>query len=528
MKCAADDCQENGKVIIVGSINQDLTTYTPSLPTPGQTVLGTDFVTTSGGKGANQAVAASNIDIVDKQRGVHMIGRVGNDDMGHGLLSSLVSKGVKLDMNKSKIDDAHTGVASINVSSDGQNTIVVAPGANLQLSSDDVESALIGLLGSATATTTATTTATSKRDVVLVQLEIQPEAALHSLQIASKLDALTILNPAPAPNGWELTKDWYSAIDILIPNETELASLCNVHTTDEATITGEGELAMARSLLDRGVRQAVIVTLGERGAMIVKRKNDNDSTRSSTIDDDSDADGLQTIMISEPSELPCKTDPVVDTVGAGDAFCGALSAYLSRGVELDVAASMACGVASMSVRKRGAQESYPHANDLPDCLKLHGINGRYIKDTKEEKARKTITFVTGNKNKLAEVQRLLSTSSGSIPFDIINHKLDLPELQGTAEDIARAKCQAASKELQTAVITEDTCLCFQALNGLPGPYIKWFLEDLGHGGLNKLLQGFDNTRAYAQTIIAFSQGPDKEVLLFEGRTEGHIVEARGM
>ena len=522
-----DDKLNNGKVIIVGSINQDLTTYAPSLPLSGQTILGTDFVTTAGGKGANQAVAASLINVVDDtihNGGVHMIGRVGNDSMGTELLSSLIRKGVKVNVNESKVEGAHTGVASINVdTTTGQNTIVVAPGANLELKSDDIKTSMVDILGRGGSNESEQK---STRDVVLVQLEITPEAALETLSCASKLGAITILNPAPAPKDWELSKEWYSAIDILVPNETELAQLCGL--TNSEDVTGEGEEAMAKALLDRGVRQAVIVTLGERGAMIVKRADsDDDSMNLPSYNDE-----VHAVMISEPEDLPCKSQPVVDTVGAGDAFCGALAAYLSRGVDLEKAASMACGVASMSVRKRGAQGSYPSANDLPECLKLERVVGTQDVDIRVGMMRKTITFVTGNKNKLMEVQRLLSTSSSngediSFPFDIDNHKLDLPELQGSPQDIARAKCQAASQELQTAVFTEDTCLCFRALNDLPGPYIKWFLDDLGHDGLNKLLNGFDDNRAYAQTICAFSPGPSKDVVLFEGRTEGHIVPARG-
>lgn len=173
--------------------------------------------------------------------------------------------------------------------------------------------------------------------------------------------------------------------------------------------------------------------------------------------------------------------------------------------------------------------SYPSASDLPDCLKLESFEPNNEEDDVNNDTRKAITFVTGNKNKLMEVLRLLATSSSSssIPFDITNHKLDLSELQGTPQEIARAKCQTAAKELQTAVLTEDTCLCFRALNDLPGPYIKWFLDSLGHEGLNKLLEGFGDTRAYAQTIIAFSPGPDSDVVLFQGQTEGRIVPSRG-
>lgn len=416
-----------------------------------------------------------------------------------------------MDERESIVEGPHTGVASIVVDSNtGENTIVVAPGANMALSAEDAESSLGALLDGGDA-------AGGGRDVVLVQLEIAPETALRSLQSASRLGALTILNPAPAPEGWELDDEWYSSIDVLIPNETELASLCGVPNSDD--VTGEGEEAMARALLDKGVRQAVVVTLGARGAMIVRRSESDDG-----------AESARTAMIGEPSGLPCSSLPVVDAVGAGDAFCGALAAFLSRGVDLEAASSMACGVASMSVRKRGAQESYPTEEELPDCLRLDRSPGAKDGSMEESvRTKRTITFVTGNKNKLAEVQRLLSAgaSGPSIPFEVDNAKLDLPELQGSPEDIAREKCEAASQRLRTAVLTEDTCLCFHALNGLPGPYIKWFLEELGHDGLNKLLDGFDDRQAYARTIVAFSPGPGREVQLFDGRTEGRIVQSRG-
>ncbi len=496
-----------GKVIVVGSINQDLTTYAPSLPTPGQTILGSDFIITAGGKGANQAVAASSIAAVHETRGVHMIGRVGNDDMGTSLITKLLSKGVRINELDSIEVGVHTGVASIIVDTvSGQNTIVVAPGANMHLSKEKVEESLMDLLSNSDGNK-------HERTVVLVQLEIAPESALQALQCASKRGAMSILNPAPAPEAWELTNEWYSAIDVLVPNETELASLCGLSNSD--SVTGEGEEAMAQALLERGVRHAVIVTLGARGAMIVRR---NVAGR---VSDTNSNNGIQTIMIGEPSDLPCKSEPVVDTVGAGDAFCGALAAYLSQGVDLENAARMACGVASMSVRKRGAQESYPTVDELPDCLRLECKGERESTPS----SRKKIAFVTGNKNKVAEVQRLLSSSS--FAFNIDNIKLDLPELQGSPQDIAREKCQMASQQLKAAVFTEDTCLCFYCLNELPGPYIKWFLERLGHDGLNKLLHGFNDDRAYAQTTIAYSPGLGEEVQLFEGRTEGRIVHARG-
>ena len=140
---------------------------------------------------------------------------------------------------------------------------------------------------------------------------------------------------------------------------------------------------------------------------------------------------------------------------------------------------------------------------------------------------KPLTFVTGNKNKLKEVRQILS-SSGDFPFELTSQKIDLPELQGDdPAEIAKEKCRLAAAEVKGPCFTEDTSLCFHALNGLPGPYIKWFLEKCGHDGLNKMLVGFDDTSAYAQTVFAFTTGPDRPVHVFDGRTAGKIVPPRG-
>ena len=139
--------------------------------------------------------------------------------------------------------------------------------------------------------------------------------------------------------------------------------------------------------------------------------------------------------------------------------------------------------------------------------------------------KKVITFVTGNKKKLEEVKRILG--GDNVPFSIRNEKIDLPELQGDPLDIAREKCAEAARRIDGAVITEDTSLCFTALNGLPGAYIKWFLDKCGHKGLNDLIASSEDKSAYAQTVVAFAEGPGKEVMLFDGRTMGKIVPARG-
>lgn len=138
---------------------------------------------------------------------------------------------------------------------------------------------------------------------------------------------------------------------------------------------------------------------------------------------------------------------------------------------------------------------------------------------------KSVTFVTGNANKLREVQAILA-SAKHIVLD--SHKLDLPELQAkTAREVSIDKCKRAVEILGKPVITEDTCLCFNALNGLPGPYIKWFLDSVGHDGLNKMLAGFEDKTAYALCTFAYCESPGAEIHVFEGITEGRIVPARG-
>lgn len=115
----------------------------------------------------------------------------------------------------------------------------------------------------------------------------------------------------------------------------------------------------------------------------------------------------------------------------------------------------------------------------------------------------------------------------SLPFTVDSVKLDLPELQGEPEIIAAEKCRLAAAEVKGAVMVEDTCLCFNALKGLPGPYVKWFLEKVGHDGLNRMLVGFDDKTAYAQCTFAYTPGPGYDPIVFVGRTEGRIVPARG-
>eukprot|EP00547_Thalassionema_nitzschioides_P017875 CAMPEP_0194241630 /NCGR_PEP_ID=MMETSP0158-20130606/7435_1 /TAXON_ID=33649 /ORGANISM="Thalassionema nitzschioides, Strain L26-B" /LENGTH=549 /DNA_ID=CAMNT_0038976563 /DNA_START=296 /DNA_END=1941 /DNA_ORIENTATION=+ len=489
-------------IIVVGSANVDLNSYCPTLPTKGETILGTEFKISLGGKGANQAIAAARIADSSMQQ-IHMICKLGNDDHGQKLTKSFDENRVQYQSETvvSQKAESHTGIASITVDSAGENTIVVVPGSNYDLTSDDVKNQVEEIINNTNTDTNA---------IVMTQLEIPQDVALTAMKIGRKAGALTILNPAPAPE--ELDPEFYDYTDIIIPNETELRKLVPNNS-------GKSNEELAKELLlQRGVRKAVIITLGEKGAMVVEKQKDGT---------------VKVSLVQAPQEVQ-NNNVVVDTVGAGDCFCGSLAVYLSSrsssSYSIDTATIKACGVAGLSVRKRGAQSSYPSRLDLPECLLPVGGDSS---DEPKTTTTDTITFVTGNKKKLEEVQRLLRTptaddDSSLASFTITNQKLDLPELQGNDPvEIAIEKCKLAAKETAGPVFIEDTSLCFNALNGMPGVYIKWFLERCGHDGLNKMLDGFDDRSAYAQTIIAFTARVGEKVHVFDGRTNGNIVAARG-
>ncbi|GLI71550.1 hypothetical protein VaNZ11_016785 [Volvox africanus] len=166
--------------------------------------------------------------------------------------------------------------------------------------------------------------------------------------------------------------------------------------------------------------------------------------------------------------------------------------------------------------------------NAPACMRSEafGLRGRRHFTIAAMATPKKIYFATGNKKKLEEVAAILA-SGAALPFTVEAAKLDLPELQGEPEDISKEKCRIAAKLVGGAVMVEDTSLCYNALKGLPGPYIKWFLEKLGHDGLNRMLAGFDDKTAYAQCIFAYTPGPETEPIVFVGRTPGRIVPARG-
>uniref|UniRef100_A0A7S2RL12 Multifunctional fusion protein n=1 Tax=Eucampia antarctica TaxID=49252 RepID=A0A7S2RL12_9STRA len=514
-------------ICVVGSANQDVTVYLassssgdPNKPHPlkwGETIITSTTSSsqrsseiTCGGKGANQAVAAASFFPTKNNKNVHMVCRVGEDSFGKTLLRNLSEANVSYyDSPEDTVisKNSSTGMASILVDGNtGDNMIVVVPGANHDLHPQDVK-------------------IPDGCKVVLTQLEIPVPTAITACQIAVKNGCLSILNPAPC-NDITIPNELYQNVDILVPNEVELRSLCR--NTDNV----DDEETMARKLLtEKRIRRAVIVTLGARGAMIVAREEHN-------------ADTISTFHVQAPPELPCHNQPVVDTVGAGDAFCGALAAHLSSVLlqeqkitsqDIIAASTKACGFASISVRTRGAQSSYPKLNEIPHCLRVvpqGNVSSNKSSHNSSQTNKIPLTFVTGNLNKLKEVQNIMMSDNdenNNFPFTLTNVKLkDLPEIQGRDPiEIAQEKCKWAAKRIMGPVLIEDTSLCFVALNSLPGPYIKWFLESCGHDGLNTMLAGFDDKSAYAQTICAVSFDGGKNVHIVEGRTYGKIVSARG-
>jgi ribokinase len=289
-------------VVVVGSANVDLTTFTDRFPRPGETVLGSRFQLGFGGKGANQAVAARLCGAR-----VSVVARVGDDLFGPATIANFTARG---------IDAAHvritpgvaSGVAPIFVDSSGQNRILVVKGANDCLTSADVDEAA-GLLRSA--------------DCIVLQLEIPVETVYYTLRFAREHEIPTILNPAPAQ---PLNLTIAGLADYVVPNETEAEALAGkpVHDLEEAR-------ACARRLLEGGLRR-VILTMGVNGALY------------------GDTSGVR--------HVPAFPVSPVDTTGAGDAFIGSFACFLSAGYALLESIARSNLYAALSTLAVGTQMSF--------------------------------------------------------------------------------------------------------------------------------------------------------------------------
>ncbi|MEO1068716.1 MAG: ribokinase, partial [Cyanobacteria bacterium J06638_6] len=230
-------------IYVFGSLNIDLVCRTPRLPQPGETILGTQFATLPGGKGANQAVAAARLGAATA-----MVGRVGQDDFGNQLVQGLQALGVEAS-GVAREPGISTGVAAIAVDDAGDNSIVVIPGANGQVNPRDVE----GL-----------TARLSPGDSLLLQFELPLPTVMAAVQAAQAQGATVIVDPAPVPPDPRLPPEFLAAVDILTPNQIEASQLTGLAVTDVATAT-----VAARQLLGQGVGLAV-VKLGDQGVVVAQ------------------------------------------------------------------------------------------------------------------------------------------------------------------------------------------------------------------------------------------------------------------
>jgi len=307
---------EKPVITVVGTMHMDFTVYVDRLPKPSETVLGHDFEMLPGGKGANQAVAISRLG-----GRCYMVSRVGDDYIGRLLLQNAVENGVDTTYVK-RDPEVSSGVALIFVDSKGENMIAVALGVDERISPRDVEEAAPAISGS---------------KVVVAQLEIPVETALKAVKMGRERGKITLLNPAPAK---PLPADSYRYIDYLTPNMRELESLSGVQVRSP-----EDAEKAAERLRELGVG-SVIVTMGAQGALIV------------------DAEGGR--------RIPSFKVNVVDTVGAGDAFNGALALALALNAPVDEAVRFANAVAALKVTKKGAQQGLPRLPELESFLSERG------------------------------------------------------------------------------------------------------------------------------------------------------------
>ena len=294
-------------ILVIGSSNTDLVVNVNSIPKPGQTVLGDSFFVNPGGKGANQAVGAARLG-----KDVSFCCKTGEDDYGRAAKELFAKEGMDTSFVFSTPDHP-SGVALIAVDKNGENSIVVASGANMDLRPEDIDR-----IGSF-----------SRFDIVLCQLEIPLQTVEYIATKARKDGAKFVLNPAPA---CKLPDSLLSLVDILTPNETEAEIISGIKVTDT-----ESAAAAAGKIMETGVGQ-IIVTLGSKGALYCSGNG-------------------QTLV-------PAFKVRAVDTTAAGDIFNGALCVALSEGKEMVDAIRFASAASSISVTRKGAQASAPYRDEV--------------------------------------------------------------------------------------------------------------------------------------------------------------------
>ncbi len=312
-----------GRIVVVGSLNADLTIYCERLPLPGETVHGNGFAVNPGGKSANQAVAAGRLG-----GNASLVGAVGEDPNGDMLLSSAGGAGV--DVGHVRTSYEPTGVAVIAVDASGENNIIISAGANGTLSPADVAEASDVLDAAA---------------VVCLCLEVSMETVLAAAQAGHNAGAIVLLNLSPYG---EVPEPLTALTDVLLVNAHEAALFLG----DSAAVPGpeaasaEWEKVRMR-FVERGIRQ-VLVTLGSQGSVVL---------------DSLAPEGRQVVRIA-PTKVKA-----VDTTGAGDAFTGAVAVRLAAGDALADAAAFASVAAALATTRKGTQAAYPEAADVTRLLR---------------------------------------------------------------------------------------------------------------------------------------------------------------
>ncbi len=296
------------KVVVIGSLNMDLVTRAPRLPRGGETLIGQSFATVSGGKGANQAVAAARLGAQ-----VSMVGCVGSDAYGEELRGALMVE--QIDCQAVSTVEGSSGVALIVVDDNSQNAIVIVAGANGALTPQVIDR-FDAVLQAA--------------DVIICQLEVPDATVGHALKRGRELGKIVILNPAPASR--PLPADWYASIDYLIPNESEASALSGLPVDSLAS----AETAATR-LIALGAGK-VIITLGAQGSMFAN------------------GTGFE--------HFPAPTVKAVDTTAAGDTFVGGFAAALASGKTEAEAIRFGQVAAALSVTRAGAQPSIPTLSEI--------------------------------------------------------------------------------------------------------------------------------------------------------------------
>ncbi len=297
----------NKRILVIGSSNTDMTIKSDNLPLPGQTILGGRFVMGPGGKGANQAVAAKRLG-----GNVEFICKVGHDIFGKNAADGYKKEGI--DISHILYSTEPSGVALILVDKTGENVISVAPGANGDLSVEDIES-IANVIKEA--------------DYLILQLEIPTDAVIRAAKIAHEAGVYVILNPAPA---CKLPNELFQYISLITPNQTETELMTGVKLINEQSF-----ITAVENFNRMGVKD-VIITLGSKGSLVCY-------------------DGKNEFV-------PAIKVDAVDATAAGDTFCGAVCVALSQGKNLKEAAVFATKAASLTVQKMGAQDSIPSITDI--------------------------------------------------------------------------------------------------------------------------------------------------------------------